>query len=137
MTLIFRLIIRRDIWIFHSKVFSSEQLVQLKILLLLYILFQLIKPLPNIKCMWIPLDDMRDWSIFSNSFFQYNSDNLLGLNSVPASSTHYWTWFIHYVAQSVLHKYSSLYKSVLYKYRLLYKSVLYKYSSLHKSVLNK
>ena len=26
MTLIFRLIIRRDIWIFHSKVFSSDQL---------------------------------------------------------------------------------------------------------------
>ena len=25
MTLIFRLIIRRDIWIFHSKVFSSER----------------------------------------------------------------------------------------------------------------
>ena len=25
MTLIFRLIIRRDIWIFHSKVFSSDQ----------------------------------------------------------------------------------------------------------------
>ena len=24
MTLIFRLIIRRDIWIFHSKVFSSD-----------------------------------------------------------------------------------------------------------------
>ena len=26
MTLIFRLIIRRDIWIFHSEVFSSDQL---------------------------------------------------------------------------------------------------------------
>ena len=73
----------------------TSQLAQLKILLLLYILFQLIKTLPNIKCMWTPLDGMRDWSIFSNSFFKYNSDNLPGLNSVPASSTHYWTWFIH------------------------------------------
>ena len=27
MTLIFRLIIRRDIWIFHSKVFSSGYLI--------------------------------------------------------------------------------------------------------------
>ena len=72
----------------------TSQLAQLKILLLLYILFQLIKTLPNIKCMWTPLDGMRESSIFSNSFFKYNSDNLPGLNSVPASSTHYWTWFI-------------------------------------------
>ena len=67
----------------------TSQLAQLKILLLLYILFQLIKTLPNIKCMWTPLDGIRDWSIFSNSFFKYNSDNLPGLTSVPASSTHY------------------------------------------------
>ena len=31
MTLIFRLIIRRDIWIFHSKVFSSGHLKTLKV----------------------------------------------------------------------------------------------------------
>ena len=46
-----------------------HKLAQLKILLLLYILFQLIKTFPNIKCMWTPLDGMRDWSIFSNPFF--------------------------------------------------------------------
>ena len=57
----------------------TSQLAQLKILLLLYILFQLIKTLPNIKCMWTPLDDMRDWSVFSNSF-KYSSDILPGLN---------------------------------------------------------
>jgi len=79
----------------------TSQLAQLKILLLLYILFQLIKTLPNIKSMWTPLDGMRGWSIFSSSFFKYNSDNLPGLNSVPASSTHYWTWFIQYFCISV------------------------------------
>ena len=46
---------------------------------------------------YIKLDGMRDWSIFPNSFFKYNSDNHPGLNSVPASSTHYWTWFIQFV----------------------------------------
>ena len=60
------------------------QLVQLKILLLLYILFQLIKNIAKYK---VYVDGMRDWSIFSNSFFKYNSDNLPGLISVQASLT--------------------------------------------------
>ena len=44
------------------------------------------KKLPNIKCM-------------SNSFFKYSSGILPGINSVPASSTHHWTWFIHYATR--------------------------------------
>ena len=40
---------------------------------------------------------MESTGLFSNPFFKYYSDNLPGLNSVLASSTHYWTWFIHYL----------------------------------------